>query len=723
MRSWFLLFAVALHVAAGAAPLTEDDAARIGREASVQGLRALIAQRNQGLLFRAMQSWNFGAARELPEPLEALIVEHYADTLVQRPLLGLIAKSLDQHERYPKYRGRKLFELLYADLKSSKDNLHYAIRIIATDLPVEPELVALLPQLDPASANELVMFLGARRYAPALPALQALQGRIPHERNTNQMLERVDWAYLQIATPEAVQAFLARMRALGQSKDERAASEVWNMLIYATQQPANGPPDYAELRAALPAELNDSAWDQLIRLVEKRKERRGVPDLLRAIAQSKRTDQAVDALLALGGPDDWRAGRAELARVKEPVAPGRIAALGAKLDAALADPVQFAAQRKQRERQEEMYRAQGEIAKESRRLADLKRTDPPRYAAELRVALERREALLRDFADVAQSTGARQELAREYLHLGAFLRFELRRPDDAIAAYEKAARLFPDQAFNLAATSIADLYRFDKRDNAKALAQYRSALASAAASDGRRPDAQLAAGLKAWLEHEIAYLERGRRFSGAIARADMGTAQLWLMLGSMHATAEATPDPRTLSRLPPSQLQIARTFPAVLELEPKEMLAFFARHDPAGYLTAAILAAATYKDPSPYVKAAAETFFRERGIRGGPSAKADPRYASPEKTWAVFLAATKKGDAAAMLDCLTPELQARFQDLFKKMSRDELRKMGESFVAFAVQSSYGQFTEAAVVRQQAERKMAGFITFVNDGGTWKIAEM
>ena len=87
------------------------------------------------------------------------------------------------------------------------------------------------------------------------------------------------------------------------------------------------------------------------------------------------------------------------------------------------------------------------------------------------------------------------------------------------------------------------------------------------------------------------------------------------------------------------------------------------------------------------------------------------------------VAATKKGDATAMLDCLTPELQARFQDLFKKMSRDELRKMGESFVAFAVQSSYGQFTEAAVVRQRAERKMAGLITFVNDGGTWKIAEM
>jgi hypothetical protein len=233
----------------------------------------------------------------------------------------------------------------------------------------------------------------------------------------------------------------------------------------------------------------------------------------------------------------------------------------------------------------------------------------------------------------------------------------------------------------------------------------------------------LAAGMKEWLEHEIAYLERGKRFSGTISRADMGSAQLWLMLGAMQVPGESPPDARSLSQLPPSQLQLGRALPLALELEPREMLAFFDKHDPAGYLTAALLAAASARSPSPYVKAAAETFFRERGIQGGPSARPDPRYASPEKTWALFLAAAKKGDAAAVLDCLTPELQGRFQDLFKRMPRQDLRAMAESFVAFSVTSAYGEFREAMVVRQQGDTKLGGSVTFVNDGGAWKIAEM
>jgi hypothetical protein len=236
-------------------------------------------------------------------------------------------------------------------------------------------------------------------------------------------------------------------------------------------------------------------------------------------------------------------------------------------------------------------------------------------------------------------------------------------------------------------------------------------------------EAMMAAGIKQWLEHEIAYLERGKRFSGAISRADMGAAQLWLMLGAMQATQDSPPDPRSLSRLPPSQLQIGRALPLVLELEPREMLGFFDKHDPAGYLTAALLAAASARNPSPYVKAAAETFFRERGIQGGPSARPDPRYASPEKTWAHFLAAAKKGDSVAMLDCLMPELQGRFQELFKRMGREELRTMAESFVAFSVTTAYGEFREAMVVRQQGNKKIGGAVTFVNDGGAWKIAEM
>jgi len=375
----------------------------------------------------------------------------------------------------------------------------------------------------------------------------------------------------------------------------------------------------------------------------------------------------------------------------------------------------------EQERREAMYRAQGEFEREKARVSGFRRTEPARYAAELRPVLERWEAELAKFPDVTQSVGARQSLGREYLELGALLRFELRRPDAAIAAYEGARRAQP-QGFDIAALSIADTYRFDRNDMRAAIDYYRRAAASVA-SVAPGQEAQLAAGLKQWLEHELAYLERGRRFSGAIGRADMGTGQLWLLFGAMQAPLEPPPDARALARLAPSQLQIARAFPAVLELEPKEMLAFFARHDPAGYLTAAILAAANARDPSPYVKAAAQTYFRERGIRGGIAGPADPRYATPEKTWTAFIGATKKGDAAAMLDCFTPEMQAKLAELFKRLSADERRRMGESFVGFALQGGSGEFREAMVVRQQQDRKTAGFIHFVNDGGAWKIAEM
>ena len=273
----FLLALFLAALPAGAAALDESDAVRIGREADVEGLRALVVQRNASLLHRATGSWNFANARELPPALEALIVEHYADKVAQRPLLALIARNLEAFERYPKYRSRRLFELLHADLRTGKDNLHYAIRIIATDLEIEAELAALLPQLDPAGANELVMFLGRRKYAAAVPALQALQARVPHERNVNQMIERVDWALLQIGTPAAVQALLERLRTLGSSRDERAREEVWHILLNVSQLPPGSPPAYAELAAALPAELSDSAWSMLIQIIAGRKEKAGLP--------------------------------------------------------------------------------------------------------------------------------------------------------------------------------------------------------------------------------------------------------------------------------------------------------------------------------------------------------------------------------------------------------------------------------------------------------------
>ena len=724
MHGRYLFVVLAFWASAAVAAFTEEDAARIGREANVQGLRSLIAEHNPLLIYRATSAWNFGGSRELTAPLEALVVEYYGDRAIQRSLLSLLARGIDnQNERYPKYRTRKLFDLLYADLTAGKEAHHYAICIIATDLAVEAELAASLPQLDPAAANEIVMFLGQRRYGAAVPALQALQARIPHDKNVNQMLERVDSAYLQIGTPEAMQALHARLRALGQMKDEKAASEVWNILVYLNQQPPARELAYADLRAALPAELNDAAWDQLIRLIERRREKAGVLDLQRAITQSKRGDQAVDALLAVGTPDDWRIARQEVER-SDKLSSGQISTNQHKLDAAIADPAKFAEQRRQRERTDEMYRAQGDFAREKGQLNQIRKTDPKRYAAEMGPVLERWEAQVAKFSDVPASVGARQQIGQEYMQLAMMQRFEVRQPDDAIASYEKMRRLQPPEAGALVALYIADIQRFDKRDTRKALENYRQALNGISAGLGHAGgEARILSAFRPWLEAEIAYLERGKRFTAPVTRDDMAAGYLLLNMAAGSGLADRPVDSSALAQLPPSEFQLARSFPAMLGLEPKEMLAFFDKHDPAGYLTASILSLSAEKEPSPYVKKAAETFFRSRGIQGGAVAKADPRYSTPEKTWAAFIAAEKKGDVGAMLDCMTPEIQQRFGPMFRSMTREQLKQSAESFVGFGITSSYGEFREAMVVRQQGDKKRGGTVTFVNEGGSWKIAEM
>ena len=394
--------------------------------------------------------------------------------------------------------------------------------------------------------------------------------------------------------------------------------------------------------------------------------------------------------------------------------PARIAA-GLTLCAAVAASAQDADPNK---RWQDLQRAQDQLGQEKRRIAPLRASDARRYATEWRTLLERHEAQVRSASDIPQSVGARQSLAREYTELGGLLRFRLAQPDAAIAAYDAATRSQASDAFDFAALLIADTYRFDKRDARKAAEHYRRGVASLAKGTWAGPDRMVAAALRQWIDREIDYLENGRRFSGAIGRGDMTAGQLWVMLASGQEPLHPIPDARALASLPPSQVQIARVYPGILEFEPAEMLAFFARHDPSGYLTAAILAGAQVQMPSPFVVSAAQTFFRSRGIHG-PSTAADPRYASAEKTWAAFLAAAKNGDAAAMLDCFTLDMQARLEELFKRMSREERRAMGASFVAFTLQGE----GEAMIVRQHKDRRQAGFVTFVNDGGGWKIASM
>jgi len=253
-------------------------------------------------------------------------------------------------------------------------------------------------------------------------------------------------------------------------------------------------------------------------------------------------------------------------------------------------------------------------------LATIRASEPQRYARDLRAALEQREADIKAVDDIANvAIPARMSLASDYNALAGFLRFTLRQPDAAIGAYEAAFRVQPADSLDIASLGIADIARFDKGDKALAIERYKRTLFSVS-SRWAGPNADLAAGFKRWLGAEIEYLQTGKHWSGTLDKADLATAQLWLFLTSKQEPLPSGRDSEILASLTPSQLQIGRLYPAILLFEPDRMLALFARHDPAGYLTGSILALSLTQDPSPYVKSAAERFFKSRGIRA-PSGK------------------------------------------------------------------------------------------------------
>jgi hypothetical protein len=65
----------------------------------------------------------------------------------------------------------------------------------------------------------------------------------------------------------------------------------------------------------------------------------------------------------------------------------------------------------------------------------------------------------------------------------------------------------------------------------------------------------------------------------------------------------------------PELRAIREYLPALIELPPGGMPPFLERNDPAGYLSTALLSFALHKEPSPFLQATAETYFRRYGIQ------------------------------------------------------------------------------------------------------------
>ncbi|MEW6331585.1 MAG: hypothetical protein AB1560_09000, partial [Pseudomonadota bacterium] len=120
---------------------------------------------------------------------------------------------------------------------------------------------------------------------------------------------------------------------------------------------------------------------------------------------------------------------------------------------------------------------------------------------------------------------------------------------------------------------------------------------------------------------------------------------------------------------------------------------------------------------------AAKIFNSKNNIRY--DLEPDKRFASPEKTWELFIYSLKSGDVETALSCFTPGMRAKMSPLLMQLSPEELKKMADSFIAFnaADKEPSSDYIEYAIVRKSEGRNFAGFANFVKQLGEWKINTM
>lgn len=727
-------------------------------EGSVEGLQSLIKQRQPKLIEfygQFLGGWSYS---KLSPGIEALITQNMNDPVIGPALLRLTLKA--------KYQTTKLFELLDARIARAPAPDWVALSAISrTDLPeIEPEVLKLAERF-PASqfdknSVEVLRFFGERKYAPAVPFLRAvIQGRKPSDSAAISVAE----ALVKIGTPLATTAVIDRLEWLArQPSGAQGVQNEINTIMYAlSNMTETAPLDFPRLKKTLSGKMPQASRRYLLEIAQKRKELEAVPDFLNALVeepQSAISNPAFKALLGYDSIDVWRKTRAEiehLYRAKEISDVYHASALRT-LDERLKEPEKYLAESRQASRDKVFYERQAQIDSQKPGLQTLKASDPEKYVVAQQQYLEKLGKLSKEYEGLGATVGLQSRIANDYFLLGSFVRFKMKQPAKAVPLFEHA----PDSL--MAQIAAADTMRFGLRDSASAIRYYEKALA--AMKDDRmtgNSDLGMTAWMRVWIDHEIAYLKTGKTFTGRLAEDDLAGFIFFSLFGAaamQGADVELSPDSMALAqsvyqgktvsldarnklakeieKLPASHFSLFSSMAAATMLpNATVMLHYLGKHDPAGYLTASLLGTIDTFNRQPVksdselallpgvrvdpemLKLVSNQFFKAHQIvlNTGP----DPRMASPEKTWMLFIEALKNGDMNTAQACLAPAMKAKLEPLFAASNSGDLKNMAESFSRFAVSEGTGQYREAVVTRGNR----VGFIYFANIGGSWKIQEM
>jgi len=100
----------------------------------------------------------------------------------------------------------------------------------------------------------------------------------------------------------------------------------------------------------------------------------------------------------------------------------------------------------------------------------------------------------------------------------------------------------------------------------------------------------------------------------------------------------------------------------------------------------------------------------------------DPRFATPDGTWKVFVTALRSGDKTVLADCFSPDSRDTWIGVFQGMAAAQLADMASSLTGFELMGSGAEddYQEAAVSRSNGR---VGIVSFVRTSRGWVISQM
>ena len=682
------------------------------RPKSRRGTIAVIAMRDVRLLTVAVQFFNLGNARVLRSRWRRCSSSSTPILRSHPDCSGFREQQQPRDRTVPKYREpQELFDLLYADMSANpKDAFFITSRIV-----VRSTSAGIAAPADRGAAGARNRGRDPDRPATARPAAPRTGGARaaraagehaprPRRRRSSRIIYAALLAHRQHPMP-CRRCSIASASSTRRSGDRRAGQEIAAIVFSVSRLPPGARPDYATLarRPARRARPHVRAPGALIAV---RKDRRGVPELVSAVGRGN--EEALEALLALGGPTDWNAARLKLAQAAgaasrtEPRADEQAPRRRAWRYVAL-----HGRTRRRGARAGVRRGARAQFDRQlAAALASRRTSDPKRYAADAEIALKGAEGLL-----AAMRAGTRRGLTGAKPRRPAAPRGLVR--GSRCAGTGRGPRRCTERAIALSEAlpemeniglmeriSLADTLRFDLKDPRRAQRIYEQLQQRIARDPPPTNDieAVLLRLVAEWLRAEIAYLGEGRRYAGNPDRDTLGAIA---MVTSMAPTPFA-PTMRRSWRSPPRSARAQRASAGRpssrsssrtcrrrrrASWAPSTCCRCWGRRSGsrascAGTIRRASsvpapsrswhvleeIAAGRTPEASAGVRVLAWT-ARERcelmreaetlalGRQVAVDLRPDPGLGSPEATWKTFLAALRRNDLDAAWKCTTPGIR------------------------------------------------------------------